>query len=65
MPKELALNELAGNGSAIHWNKLPALRAGRTIVQGSGHQLFSSPTLANDECGGIGWRNPLNQLLQA
>ena len=56
MTEEFALNNLLGNCRAIHGYKLFGFSKA-VLVNGLGHQLFSSTTGAGDEHGGGCWGN--------
>src|SRR5690606_11203472 len=54
--EELAFNEFPGKGPAVHTDH-GAVPSGGTLVDGAGHQFFSSPALSCDQDSGVGGRD--------
>jgi hypothetical protein len=59
--EELALQELRGQGGAIHLDE-GTLAAGRELVQGAGHELLAGAALASDQDGDVRVRHLLDDL---
>src|SRR5208283_2511337 len=63
MPEELALDELGGDGGAIHPDE-GAGRAPAVSVQRSGHELLARPILTGDEDAPLAGGRPGEERVQ-
>ena len=61
VPEELAFEQAAGNGRAVHFDEA-ALAAAAHLVNRAGHEFFSGAGFAENQNSGIGGRDDLNSF---